>query len=169
MLRLSISRLPDGCRRTFDNFISCSSLPTIPNSHLIVYADTSTQILTPLSYFFTSFWAAIDGRALSSLDRAATSAAFLSSLLECTAFLARRLRNDTGDHAVLVTDIGNEDTDQVSGIHGASRLVGQQFSRVWNELAGHRLKVQLADAGKLMAQTLASLQRIDEGEWQKNY
>lgn len=133
-------------------FSVCLSL-VIPYVDIhIAIADTVVhivKILTPLAEFFTSFWAAIDGRALSSLDRMSISAAFLSSLLECTILLARRLRPNVQDQALPLTDV--------------EELVGRQFNRVWDELAGLRLKVQTVVAGKLMAQTLASLERISGG------
>ncbi|KAI0316069.1 hypothetical protein OF83DRAFT_1284410 [Amylostereum chailletii] len=57
-------------------------LSTIPSS-VLAQADGSH----PITAFFASFWAAIDGRALSSLERVAASSAFLSSLLECITFI----------------------------------------------------------------------------------
>jgi hypothetical protein len=77
--------------------------------------------------------------------------------LECTIFLVRRLRSGTVDHAVLLV------TDQLNGTESAKQLVGEQFERVWDELAAHRLKVQPEVAAKLMAQALTSLERIDRG------
>ncbi|KAH8103213.1 hypothetical protein DFH11DRAFT_1772348 [Phellopilus nigrolimitatus] len=45
--------------------------------------------------FLASFWAALDGRAFSSLERATSSAAFLSALLECLVLLSKRARAST--------------------------------------------------------------------------
>ncbi|KAF5370318.1 hypothetical protein D9758_006910 [Tetrapyrgos nigripes] len=87
---------------------SLFSLPTPsePQPHQAeAEADTKSEIQpetqsnpkipsNPLMDLFTSFWAAIDGRALSSLQRSAASSAFLSSLLECMVFLIRRVWRD---------------------------------------------------------------------------
>lgn len=116
-----------------------------------------------MSDFFASFWAAIDDRALSSLDRAVTSAAFLASLLECTVFLVRRLRSDSTNHAVLCYPPGPEGALSTS-VESANRLVGEQFIRIWDELTANRLKIQPVVAAKSMAQTLASLERGDPGK-----
>jgi hypothetical protein len=57
----------------------------------------------------------------------------------------------------------------VNGTENAKRLVGEQFGRVWNELATHKLKVQPDVAAKLMAQTLGSLNKIDGGALKNSY
>lgn len=124
------------------------------------------QILAPVTEFFTSFWAALDGRALTSLDRTAANAAFLSSLLECTLFLARRLWNDKEEHATLLLSegVGDNDLGNMGGPEGAKWLVGQQLKRVWEELlGGSRLKVQMEVGGKAVGQGLLGLEKIDSG------
>ena len=124
------------------------------------------QILAPVTEFFTSFWAALDGRALTSLDRTAANAAFLSSLLECTLFLARRLWNGKEEHAMLLLSGGDGDNDlgNMGGPEGAKWLVGEQFKRVWEELlGGSRLKVQMEVGGKAVGQGLLGLEKIDSG------
>lgn len=121
------------------------------------------KILAPVTDFFASFWAALDGRALTSLDRAATNAAFLSSLLECTLFLARRLRNDKEEHATLLVE-GDGDVGNMGGPEGAKWVVREQFKRVWGELLGaERLKVQIGVGGKIVGQSLLGLEKLDPG------
>jgi hypothetical protein len=87
----------------------------------------------------------------------------LSSLLECTIFLVRRIRSSTGDHAVLLADPDSEESDQLNGLDSTKRLVGEQFGRVYDELTAQQLKVQPGVAAKLIAQALVSLERIDRG------
>ena len=94
-----------------------------------------------MSPFFTSFWAAIEGRALSSLHRTAAAAAFLSSLLECTVFLLKRVHISTdGSPAV-----------------DANTLLKELFSRVWIEVSSQNLKVEERILVELLQQTLLAL------------
>ncbi|KAI0263034.1 hypothetical protein BC834DRAFT_828029 [Gloeopeniophorella convolvens] len=118
-------------------------LSTIPSS-ILLHSDAAPDL--PAAPFFASFWAAVDGRALSALERAAKSAAFLSALLECTAFVVRRVRADGA------RDAGVE-----------SALVRAQYARVWEECAARRLRVEEGAAGELVAKSLARLSEIDEG------
>lgn len=106
----------------------------------------------PASPFFASFWSAVDGRALSALDRTAASAAFLSALLECTAFVVRRVRDArymTGG------SVYNEDAEK--------ELVRAQYTRAWEESTSRKLRVEEGVAGELVAKSLVRLNRIDPG------
>ena len=130
-----------------------------PSYYLSVNAGVDlTQILlhsdsgVPASPFFSSFWAAVDGRALSALDRTAASAAFLSSLLECTAFVVRRLRNA---REKAVNSGYGEDAEK--------ELVRAQYSRVWEECASRKLRVEEKVAGEMVAKNLVRLNEIDAG------
>ena len=107
---------------------------------------------TPASPFFSSFWAAVDGRALSALDRTAASAAFLSALLECTAFVVRRVRSAREKAG---NGLYNEDTEK--------ELVRAQYTRVWEECTSRRLRVEEGIAGELVAKSLVKLNEIDSG------
>ncbi|EJD05481.1 uncharacterized protein FOMMEDRAFT_103536 [Fomitiporia mediterranea MF3/22] len=106
------------------------------------------------SDFLTSFWAALDGRALTSLaaERALASSAFLSALLECLILLIKRSR-------VFSDSTSNNDEDNRTA---AKTILGQQFGRVWEELIKDRLKVQDRTAGKLFTQTFARLADIND-------
>ncbi|KAF8056637.1 hypothetical protein FPV67DRAFT_646018 [Lyophyllum atratum] len=127
------------------------TVSTIPSS---IMASPSSQ--DPLADLFTSFWNALDSRALSSLQRSATSSAFLSSLFECLVFLIKRVRNDAGNgHGPALLGSGNAD-DVLRG------LVRGQFGKVWTHLADKTLKVEQRAAARLVAQTLLSLSEIDE-------
>jgi hypothetical protein len=106
----------------------------------------------PASPFFSSFWAAVDGRALSALDRTAASAAFLSALLECTALVVRRAR-------IARDKAGNT----VYGEGAEKELVGAQYARVWEESISKRLRVEEGIAGDLVAESLVRLNEIDAG------
>ncbi|KAI9444100.1 hypothetical protein H4582DRAFT_1919312 [Lactarius indigo] len=122
-------------------------LHSIPSS-ILLHSDSDT----PASPFFSSFWAAIDGRALSALDRAAKSAAFLKALLECTTFVARRVggsRDSTGDNVY--------DDD------AAKALVRAQYARVLEESTSRRLRIEEGVAGELIAMSMVTLNEIDPG------
>ncbi|KAF5380135.1 hypothetical protein D9615_006188 [Tricholomella constricta] len=124
---------------------------TIPSSILIPSPTT-----TPLADLFASFWDVLDSRALSSLQRSATSTAFLSSLLECMVFLIKRVRNDArSEHESTV--IG-ENVDEL-----VQNIIREQFGKVWTHLVEKTLKVEQRAAARLVAQTLLSLNQIDTG------
>ncbi|OBZ77520.1 E3 ubiquitin-protein ligase listerin [Grifola frondosa] len=129
-------------------------LSTIPSSILAPSSSTS-----PLADLFTSFWAAIDARVLNSLDRAAASQAFLSSLLECVVFLVRRLLNSSDEDVELLTSGGGA----VRKVETAQILVKEQIGRAWEELSARHLKLEEAIIGTLLARTLFSLHQLHAG------
>jgi E3 ubiquitin-protein ligase listerin len=104
---------------------------------------------------FESFWAAIDGNALSGLDRTAASAAFLSSLLECVVFMIRRL---LGDHGKLLLSDDQTDTSEA-----AQELVKEQVKLAWEALSTGRLKLEPDVAAAALSKTLIELQAINDG------
>lgn len=109
--------------------------------------DNSDQILfssseDAISPLFTAFWAAVDGRALTSLHRTAAAAAFLSALLECTIFLIKRIQ------------ILREGTQLTVDENG---LLKELFSRVWVELSEQKLKLEDRTVAKIIPQVLGSL------------
>lgn len=110
---------------------------------------------TPVATLFDSFWAAVDGQALSGLDRMTASAAFLSALLECIVFMVRRLLSEQA--AVLLSE------GQKDGRQAATELVREQFKRVWEEISSERLKLDENVAATSLSKTLAALHRADEG------
>jgi hypothetical protein len=100
--------------------------------------------------FLTAFWSALDGRALSGLDRAASSAAFLNSLLECLPFLVKRV--DKGNTDTLVTD-------------EVRKLLAEQTARVIEEAVDQRLKVGSSVAGGSLARFMERCERgLRQGE-----
>ena len=102
---------------------------------------------------FASFWAALDGRALSALDRTAASAAFLSSLLECLIFICRRWTHTVSEEKTLL--FSDEDT--------VRRFVHEQVQNVWLGLKEERLKVDGSTAGILLVRTVIGFQSVDGG------
>ncbi|KAI0305195.1 hypothetical protein B0F90DRAFT_1702407 [Multifurca ochricompacta] len=122
-------------------------LSSIPSSILLC-----SDFDTPAGLLFASFWAAVDGRAFSALDRTAKSAAFLSALLECTTFVVRRMRDTAGDAGNSVYIAGAE-----------AALLRAQYARVWEECASRRLRVEEAVTGELVAKSLVTLNEIDSG------
>ncbi|KAI3605699.1 delta 9-fatty acid desaturase [Moniliophthora roreri] len=140
-------------------------LSTIPSS---IIASARSQ--NPLDDLFTSFWAAIDGRALSSLQRSATSAAFLEALLECLVFLVRRIWRDRETASSGQSDSSAERISAILGAsdaeQGAQTLIKSQIERVWTELAGSTLKVEPKRAGVALNKVLLEgLDKIDNGLW----
>lgn len=124
-------------------------------------SSSSSGTASSLDEFFTSFWAAIDARALSSLDRIPASTAFLSSFLECTAFLSRRIRNSPVEVAQSV--IFAKEAPLVDIITRLSQVVKEQYGRISEEIASRHLKVDYEKAGKLISDNLTSLEQIDQG------
>ncbi|EPQ53690.1 hypothetical protein GLOTRDRAFT_117039 [Gloeophyllum trabeum ATCC 11539] len=122
-------------------------LSTLPASFL-----STPTVEDALKDLFTSFWAAVDARALGGLDKAAAHRAFLSSLLECTAFLVRRIRQDPAFRDA------NVDAHEVR-----RWLVGEQSARVMEALAGGGLRVEGAGAGAgaLVGRHLEALEGVD--------
>ena len=103
--------------------------------------------------FLTSFWAALDGRAL---NRAVDATLFLNSLLECLVPLIRRSRvasTETGE----IPEAGGESAAL------KSTLVAQ-VERVWSEVASGRLGSEDA-AGTALSRTLMSILSISSGKW----
>ncbi|KAL0570451.1 hypothetical protein V5O48_011508 [Marasmius crinis-equi] len=134
--------------------------PTI----VIILSTIPSEILTStpshsLDDFFEAFWAAVDGRALSSLQRAAASEGFLSALLECLVFLVRR-----NQRASLFPEASNAE-EAVKG------LIRGQLERVWAELVKGTsgLKVEGRVAGGLLCRTFGELEKIDEGLWESSW
>ncbi|KAK0191944.1 hypothetical protein F5146DRAFT_1102178 [Armillaria mellea] len=120
-------------------------ISTIPSS---IFASTSS--VSPLTDFFTSFWAAIDGRALSGLNRAKASGAFLESLYECMVFLLRRVHRDTGHASLLLgTEVKMDE------------LVEDQLVKTFKALEDRTLKVEEKNLCDTVAKTLVSLEDID--------
>ncbi|KAF9258177.1 hypothetical protein L218DRAFT_964691 [Marasmius fiardii PR-910] len=136
---------------------------------VIILSTIPSEILAlpSLDSFFTSFWAAIDGRALSSLQRSAASAQFLSALLECLVFLVKRSWRDKENvtvgnlqslfpHALSPTEVDGS----------VKILVNRQLERVWAELASSSLQVKTKVASKQLFGTLEELRKIDIELWQ---
>ncbi|KAF8875235.1 hypothetical protein BD779DRAFT_1613454 [Infundibulicybe gibba] len=134
---------PSKAYQAFLHFLElgCSGSPTqgYPTVVIILSTIPSSVRYSPLHYFLTSFWAAIDGRALSSLHRSAASAAFLSSLLE-------------SPPGSWTAESANEQ---------ARKVVQEQFEKVWEEVEHRNLRAEERAAGTILARTLASLIDMD--------
>lgn len=119
----------------------------IDPQQILLHSDSGISA----SPFFSSFWAAVDGRALSALDRTTKSAAFLSALLECIVFVVRRVRS------------AREEVDNEYGGDAEEALVRDQYTKVWEECTSRRLRVEEGTAAELMAKSLVRLNAIDTG------
>lgn len=108
------------------------------------------QILTldepGLERLFESFWAALDGRALNSLDRIAASTAFLKSLLECLSYLLGKLSKAKVDSSFFPLEV-----------------IASQISRVWKELGEPRLKIEHREAALFIARVFLAIEKQDLG------
>ncbi|EKM56485.1 uncharacterized protein PHACADRAFT_92839 [Phanerochaete carnosa HHB-10118-sp] len=150
--------------QAYDDFrqfleLGCMGSPVQAYPAVIIVLSTIPPMIlatipTPISTLFDSFWAAVDGQALSGLDRVAASVAFLSALLECVVFMVRRLRGDQA--AVLLSE------DQQDGRQAAIDLVREQFKRVWEEISSERLKTDENLAATSLSKTLMALYEADE-------
>ena len=76
-------------------------------------------------------------------------------------FLLKRLRSDESREGVDAGIIPRSSSETVEGL--GQRLVKQEFSRIWNELAVGKLKVEERAAARLLAQTLESLYDMNWG------
>lgn len=123
------------------------------------------QILTltkdQLAVFFASLWAAVDGGALSTLEKASSSAAFLSAALECVMFLVSQVQrgatnsNEAESKAEVST---SEPVDEQT-----MSLVREQTSEVWSALEQGRLAVKDEDAGVELARFVMRLGKVHVG------
>jgi len=161
-----------------------ASLPSPPPSQPSTPATTPQARPTPLTYLFDAFWKALDGRALafSSLQRSATSAAFLASLFECMVFLIKRVLGDKRVHGVLVLESGkpgpepseprrlaeaeenHRDQDAVTEDVVEERVRGfvrAQVGSVWEASVAKTLRVEQRAAARLVGQMLMSLNEVD--------
>ncbi|KAH9932237.1 uncharacterized protein B0H18DRAFT_1083328 [Fomitopsis serialis] len=119
---------------------------------------------TPLDDFFTSFWSAVDGRALSGLDKTATSAAFFSAVLECLTFLVRRLLHcPLEDAQLLIHGSSTEvaDDTEADRQQAARKLVANQFATALEALNERRLRIEPATAAGLMVKSLTGLYQLN--------
>ncbi|KAI0036224.1 hypothetical protein K488DRAFT_41686 [Vararia minispora EC-137] len=145
--RMFLQFLELGC-----NGSPLQSYPTI----LIILSTVPSWVYDPsapypYASFLGSFWAAVDGQALSSaFEMQQIAAAFLSALLECTALLARRLRTGVLVHGE-------------SGDSAAHALVREQYTRVWEEVSTGRLRVDPVQGATIVAKGLAALEADDAG------
>ncbi|KAK0452099.1 uncharacterized protein EV420DRAFT_1273820 [Desarmillaria tabescens] len=158
---------PVKARPAYDEFLQflqlgCSGSPIQGYPTVVIIISTipsstfaSTSSVSPLTDFFMSFWAAIDGRALSGLNRAKASGAFLESLYECMVFLLRRVHRDAG-HASLL--LGAEAKME--------ELVEDQLVRTFKALEDRTLKVEEKNLCGTVAKTLVSLEAINHDLYQ---
>ena len=116
------------------------------------------SVSPPTQTLFASFWAAVDGRALSGLDRTTACGAFLSSVLECAVYVARRILADD-DEALLLLAEDEED----AGLSTARALVCEQVRRAWEEIEARRLRTDEGLAAECFARTLNSANQVDQG------
>jgi hypothetical protein len=157
------ARISGRSHRFIDDF--CLGEFSCPKGHLafgsrlsqfLKTASTESQESFPLQSVFISFWAALDGRALSSLDRATASKEFVSSLLECIRLAVRRLSSDRHDLASLLPSLraANE---------AKTKLVHEHTERLWREVTSKRLKIEEQSFAKLLSQHLKVLSVHAEG------
>ncbi|KAI0084737.1 hypothetical protein BDY19DRAFT_969852 [Irpex rosettiformis] len=138
-------------------------LSTIPWS--ILAATTN-----PVERLFTSFWAAVDGRALSGLDRSAAGKAFLWSVLECAVYISRRILFDGEGASLLWQDDSERGDGSESSVSdperrkvAARRVISEQVKKAWEEISSGRLKLQEIAAAQALANTMKVVNGIDEG------
>ncbi|KAG9026368.1 hypothetical protein FRB95_008907 [Tulasnella sp. JGI-2019a] len=127
---------------------------------LIITSTLPPTVLTldkeGLNRFFVSFWAAVDGRALGSLERSQNSAAFLSSLLECLILILKRLTKSASQPSSATDGEGSK-----PGLANATVL--DQFEEICTALLTGRLKTKPEVAGEEVAKALTRLESFDQG------
>ncbi|KAF5340217.1 hypothetical protein D9611_007972 [Ephemerocybe angulata] len=166
----TLPAVPSAAYQEFLQFLQlgCSGSPIQGYPTVVIVLSTiSPSILassssTPLEDLFSSFWAALDGRALSSLNRMASAAAFLSSLLECMVLILKRvlsLSSSTSPEVLtklLTTSEGELDVGTFS-----KKIVTDQMKKVWDEAVEGKLKIAEKELAKSIMKTIESLKEID--------
>ena len=117
---------------------------------------------TPIDDLFSSFWAALDGRALSSLNRAASSSAFLSSFLECMVLVVKRLRSPSTPPQILAKSNAAEGIEADTTAFNV-KLVEEQIGKIWRETLDGRLKVDERALASSLVKTIGALGEVDDG------
>ncbi|KAJ2933069.1 hypothetical protein H1R20_g4020, partial [Candolleomyces eurysporus] len=149
--------------------LGCSGSPVQGYSTVIIVLSTipSTVIAasssTPIEDLFTSFWAALDGRALSALNRVASSAAFLSSLLECMALIVKRVRSPSTSPQVLAKLLNAAEETEVDPKEFSVKLVEEQIGKIWRETLDGRLKVDEKALASSLVRAIGTLGEVDTG------
>ncbi|KAF8899801.1 hypothetical protein CPB84DRAFT_1780009 [Gymnopilus junonius] len=167
-----IPRKPSQAYQEFLQFLQmgCSGTPIQGYPTVVIIISTipspilnSSILDSPLAEFFTSFWSAVEGRALSSLHRVAASTAFLSSLLECLVFLIKRLHSNSLRTSIPETEGGQSvQSTSLGGQAPSEALVREQLSLVWEQLSSKKLKVEERAAARILARSLESLSGIHQ-------
>lgn len=98
-----------------------------------------------------SFWAALDGRALSALDKAAAGAALLAALLDILIFFVRRAREEAYGSALFGTSAPEE---------SARNLACEHLARAWGEISARRLHADPRIAGGAIAKAMVSFDKL---------
>jgi hypothetical protein len=77
----------------------------------------------------------------------------------------RRLSSGSQDHGTLSGSVSDGLVPNNTRLRNlADELVKSQFTRIWEELKTRRLRTDEKDAGKLIANSLLSLHRMNIGE-----
>ncbi|KAG8972232.1 hypothetical protein FRB90_010275, partial [Tulasnella sp. 427] len=119
------------------------ALSTIPEEILPLRKDA-------LDNLCASIWAAVDGRAFSTIDKAVTSTSFLAALFECTAYLVGRIQKAHQASESESTEISDSAQD----------LARQQTAEAWDALESSRLVLKEEEAGSKLAQFLLRLEKV---------
>ncbi|KAG8972288.1 hypothetical protein FRB90_010262, partial [Tulasnella sp. 427] len=122
------------------------ALSTIPEEILPLTKDA-------LDNLYASIWAAVDGRAFSTIDKAVTSNSFLASLFECTAYLVGRIQK--------THQASESESTTTSDL--AQDLARQQTAEAWDALESSRLVLKEEEAGSKLAQFLLRLEKVHVG------
>ncbi|KAG7097872.1 hypothetical protein E1B28_005184 [Marasmius oreades] len=149
-----------------------SPIQGYPTVVIILSTIPSETLASPthsLDEFFTSFWAAIDGRALSSLERSAACAQFLSAFLECLVFLVKRSWRDKERTDGNVQSLFPHASSPTEVDGSVKVMVKKQLERVWTELESFALKVEEKVASEQLCRTLEHLGKIDAALWQSSW
>ncbi|KAK2461029.1 hypothetical protein APHAL10511_006970 [Amanita phalloides] len=146
--------------REFLKFLEsgCAGSPIqgYPTILIILSTIPINMLLTssiPFSDLFTAMWMAVDSRALSSLQRSAASAAFLSSLIDCVLFIAKRLCNGENEKEASGRVFLSAEDPQTTAV----LIIEEQTGRIWNSLCSNQLKVEEKKSSNMLSKFLASL------------
>ncbi|KAG8853750.1 hypothetical protein FRB96_008004 [Tulasnella sp. 330] len=148
--------------------LGCRGSPRQGYPAVLIITSTLPPEVLPLDKegldrLFISLWAAVDGRALGSLERPQNSAAFLSSLLECLILILNRLAKSPPSQPLGTAPssaIGNNSNPSHPGL--AEAIVLQQLEEVCSSLITGRLRTKPESAGEELAKALIRLEGFDK-------
>jgi hypothetical protein len=111
--------------------------------------------------FFSAYWAAVDGHAITLLEKGtAPYMSFSASFLECLALVITRMYNVERERLSAAQD----QAPSGSTSNSEPSLLAQQIGLFWKGCLKNTLSVRAEELGLLFNKLLSRLQNVDEGK-----